>query len=163
MHTHIHTNTNTQFNKHRQSCPLPSFSLPHTHTHTLRAISMGIPLPLMLMTPFPFLWRQCSVAVVIWILMADTLHRPAACFQPHSFVYVENHIKVNYYWEVAKSNMWCEERRKKTSSFPFQSRLPLNVIVKLLIMSAFYDVIGTPETSRARLPRGERYGSGQTH
>lgn len=85
--------------------------------------------------------------------MVDTVHRPAACFQPHSFVYVEKHIKVNYYREVAKSNMWCEEKgKKKTSSFPFQSRLPLNVFLMLLIMSAFYDVIGTPETSRAEIP-----------
>lgn len=65
------------------------------------------------MTPFPFPWRWCSVALVIWILMADTVHRPAARFQPHIFVYVEKHIKVNYYWEVAKSNMWCEEWKKK--------------------------------------------------
>lgn len=110
--------------------PHPPRSLSLPHTYTLRAISMGIPLPLMLMTPFPFPWRQCSVAVAIWILMAVTLHRPAACFQPHSFVYVENHIKVNYYWEVAKSNMLCEERRKKNIKFAISKSFTLECYSK---------------------------------
>lgn len=98
------------------------------------------------MTPFPFPWRRRSVVVAIWILMGDTVHRPAACSQPHSFVYVEKHIKVNYYWEWAKSNMWCERRKggRGASSFPFQRHLALNVFLKLLIKSAFYDVIGRP-------------------
>lgn len=111
VNAHIHIQT--QFNKHRQSFPSPQLSLTHTHTQRMRTIRIGIPFPKMLMTLFPFLWRQCSVAVVIWILMADTLHWPAACFEPHNFAYVENHIKMNYYRELAKSNMWCEERGKK--------------------------------------------------
>lgn len=43
-------------------------------------------------------------------------------------------------------NQICGVRKEKVggaSSFPFQRRLALNVFLKLLIKSAFYDVIGT--------------------
>lgn len=112
------------------------------------------------MTPFPFGWRRRSVVVAIWILMGDTVHRPAARSQPHSFVYVGKHIKVNYYCERAKSNMWCERRKGVgwgwgdglgASSFPFRRRLASNVFYSKAVNKerCFHDVTGT-----ARRPRG---------
>lgn len=51
-------------------------------------------------------------------------------------------------------NQICGVREEKgaTSSFPFQRRLALNVFPKLLIKSAFYDVIGTPRRSGLSSP-----------
>lgn len=113
---------------------------------------MGIPLPLILMTPFPFPWRQCSVAAAIWILMADTVHRPVARFQPHSFVYVERHIKVNYYWEVAKSNMWCEERRKENIKFPIWKSFALECFSKAVNNECFLGCNGDARDIQSSAP-----------